>query len=200
MRVLGSLVAIALLAGCQSQSPFAAFGPPTVPAPTTSQAPYYPPSATVPQRGGSSAAATPQRMSVSAEAPAPAPQLRGTILAEAGDREPIRVVENPQASARTAAAANRGPAPTNSPLPTPNATSPAAIQSAPAAPPQSGYAPSGRSSAFNRTRGFLTVQPASGNITGGTRADSAVIPASYQQPGTAGFTEAPPASGQWRAR
>src|SRR5205809_199927 len=43
-RVLLSIFAAALLAGCQVQDPFAAFGPPRVPSPTTAQtAPYYPP-------------------------------------------------------------------------------------------------------------------------------------------------------------
>jgi hypothetical protein len=205
MRVLGSLGAIALMAGCQSQSPFAAFGPPTVPAPTTSQtSPYYSPTATAPQRTMPSAAAATPRLSVSAEAPSPTPPARGTIVADAADREPIRVVETPQAPTRTAAAGNRGQTPTSPGALSPNASTPAPIKSIPAAPPgtqlQSGYAPGGRAPAFNRTRGFLTAQPAGASSASGIRADGAVIPASYQQSAAAAFTEAPPANGQWRAR
>jgi hypothetical protein len=185
-RVLLWLGTIALLAGCQSQNPFAAFGPPTVPAPTTSPtAPYYPPTATGPQRATPKSAGPSTRMSVSAEGTSPAP--RSSFAADPADRDPIRVVENSAAQTRTASTGNRSPTPGPSPPQAPGAPAAPTKTSTggkPSATPQSSYWP--RSPA-----------PAAAAPT--FRTDSAVVPAGYQQSAPA-FSETPMANGQWRAR
>jgi hypothetical protein len=96
-RVLCSICLFALVAGCQAQNPYAAFGPPRIPAPAANQLPYYPP-------GGASAAAQPAasstRPSVSVSGPSSV-ATRSSIAVDAADREPIRIVEN-AAPTRTA--------------------------------------------------------------------------------------------------
>ena len=85
------LVAATSLVGCQSQNPYAWFGPHRVPTPgQPTPAPYYPATAS---------AATPTRTSISAESP---PSAASTTIADAGDKQPIRIVENPAPAARTA--------------------------------------------------------------------------------------------------
>jgi hypothetical protein len=104
-RFLLIVSSVLACAGCQSADPLAAFGPYRVPAPTTAQpAPYYPANGTAAPVVSEKAA--PTRVSVSAEGPlVPASQPR--FAAEPSDREPIRVVENPTANTRTAAAPSR---------------------------------------------------------------------------------------------
>ena len=191
-RVL--LIAMLVAAtGCQTQNPFAAIGPHTVPAPTTGQAlPYYPPTVTggAPAAantpgGASTAAAKPARLSVSAEGTPSAIAPPSAIVAEAADREPIRIVESNAPAARTANAASRG-------------NSASGIQAAPAASVPSGQmqpppnrvpvtpggkssssAPPGNSPAISRMRGFVAGQPtASGPPPNGSRT---VAPASFQE-------------------
>jgi hypothetical protein len=202
-RVLLLLVILAM-GGCQSQNPYAAFGPQRVPAPTTSEAlPYYPPTAATnaAERGSATTAAPSPRMSVSAEGGA-STAPRGTFAADPADREPIRVVENPAAARTASAAARTAPPAVNKSVPSAqpaggaNKSPPAA---APSGAPQSGHSPSGRAPAFNRTRGFTAAQPAKSGDTGENRNDPAVAPAGYQQP-AATFVEAPTATGAWRAR
>jgi hypothetical protein len=207
-RALLLLIAAALAAGCQSQNPFAAFGPSRVPAPTTHQTPpYYPPTATTPLPSGSRSDTLNQRLSVSAEGISVAPPSRSGSFADPNDRSPIRVVENPEATARLAAVPAKNGGQTKSPAtPTarPAAGSPAAPQNflpgiAPKGSPQSNNSPSGRSPAFNRMRSFSSVQPATGDARGELKSDAAVVPASYQQ-AAPGFVETTAVAGQWRAR
>ena len=185
-RVLLLPVAAALLAGCQSQNPFVAFGPPTVPSPTTSQtAPYYPPTAIGPKQTTANAPFASPRISVSAEGNSAPPLPRSSFVADPADREPIRVVENPSPPTRTAAATGRGPKTGNGQPPAglqPPAKSAAPSKNTPT--PQSGYFPRGRSPAGSPP---------------GFRADPAVVPAGYQQVAPT-FTETPMADGQWRAK
>ena len=172
-RVLLSIFAAALLAGCQVQDPFAAFGPRRVPSPTTAQtAPYYPPSASASKQAPAPTTAPSPRISVSAENNPPLPTDRARFVADSADREPIRIVENPSAT-RTASAANRltpSTAPAPSQLPTPPPTQPK-VPASGKSPPQSGI----------------------------FRADPAVVPATYKQASPA-FNEPASAEGQWRAR
>jgi hypothetical protein len=202
-RVLLLWGAIAL-GGCQVQNPFAAFGPPRVPAPTTAESlPYYPPTATATQRTSPATPAASPRLSVSAEGNSVAQVPRSRFVADPADREPIRIVDNPAAATRTASSAARTAAPAVSP-PVQGAqpAGVAPIRSVPAAAPggapQSGYAPPGKSPAFNRTRGYFSAQPAAGPSAGGIRSDPAVMPAAYQSAAPT-FVETP-ANGQWRAR
>ena len=103
-RILGILGLAVAFAGCQAQNPYSVFGPQRVPTPgMQTPAPYYPPTA------GAAAAASPPsagaatgRQSVSADSPPRS--LSAPKSTEAGDREPIRIVENPAPAARTAAA------------------------------------------------------------------------------------------------
>jgi hypothetical protein len=206
-RMLLLVIAIGSAAGCQAQNPYAAFGPPTIAAPTTTHGqPYYPPAA-APQRANPNAIPPNQRLSVSAETTPIAQVPRTSVAADPADRAPIRVVENAAAAARTAAVTPRVATPANA-LPAP-ATSPPGAKpvtptngmpaAGPKAAPQSGYAPSGRAPAFNRTRGYISGEPSTGGSVDQVRTDSAVVPAGYQQPSPA-FVETPMATGQWRAR
>src|SRR4029079_17522931 len=113
-RMILLLFAAALAAGCQTQNPYAAFGPGKVPSPTTSQPPYYPPAAGPRLPSSASSGASP-RLSVSAEGATSNPPP-SRFVGEAGDREPIRIVENPATTARTASVPARAATPTN-PLP-----------------------------------------------------------------------------------
>jgi hypothetical protein len=108
LRILLVVTAAAAIAGCQVQDPFAAFGPPRVPAPKTAQStPYYP----SPTDGTKSAAAPPPasspRLSVSADDKKPAPAGSTRFASDPADRQPIRIVENPSAGTRTATAPTR---------------------------------------------------------------------------------------------
>ena len=199
-------IALALVAsGCQSQNPFAAVGPVTVPAPSTGQPlPYYPPNVSggAPAASGAAGSATAgraksPRVSVSAEGTATSPS-RTAIVADPADREPIRIVESNSPAVRTANANTRGGAG--------SATGAATVPSGNIQPPpnrvpasplpangQSGYAPAGTSPATSRMRGFGTTVGDAKSIPGG------VAPASYSQP-VPTFSEATAADGQWRAR
>jgi hypothetical protein len=180
------LLAAALLvaAGCQTQNPFAAIGPATVPAPTTGQQPpYYPAIGTAP------AALPSGRVSVSADS---APRLSTTssaIVAEPADREPIRIVENSSPTIRTATAPSRGATTDANVAPPPNR----APTSQPPGQPSS-YTPPPASPATSRIRGF-----AAGTSSSNSTSPRTVAPAGYQQP-VPTFTEITPADGQWRAR
>jgi hypothetical protein len=207
-RVVLLLGAVAL-AGCQAQNPYAAFGPPRVPAPTTSQSlPYYPPSAGAAalQGSGASASAASTRMNVSAEGQPSIQPSRAGLAADPADREPIRVVENAAGGTRTASAAGRATAePTNNqPTSRPPSGSAGANQSTPPrqqppGAPQLNYAPTEKSPSLSRMRGFFVAQPAKSDGTAGFRSDPAVAPAAFQQAAPT-FVEAPAAAGQWRAR
>ena len=206
-RVLSALAVMSaiagLAAGCQTQNPFAAIGPATVPAPTTGQSlPYYPPN--VAGAAAGSAASIPSlaapakspRVSVSAEGTAPAPS-RAPIVADAADRQPIQIVENSSPAVRTANASTRG-MPTGIQA-TPASSLPATSPPPPAnrsitAPPssQSLNAPSRITPAASRLRGFAVQDD---RVAG----SSGVAPASYQQP-VPTFSEATSVDGQWRAR
>jgi hypothetical protein len=167
------LVAIAWTAGCQSQNPFAAIGPPTVPAPGSAQAPpYYPPTTSPPSASKTNPPVVNGRISVSADVEASRPSGSSAIVADPADREPIRVVENPNPPTRTATAPAR-----TAPAKAPAATPPAS------APPTN----------------VLPGTKAGGQSGARIRIDPAVAPAGYEQPGT-GFVESKPANGQWRAR
>lgn len=111
------MLSAVFLAGCQVQDPFAVFGPPRVPAPTTAQsAPYYPPTASAPKQPTAIAPAISPRISVSAE-DKPSPLNSGSrFAAESTDREPIRIVENPSPT-RTASASSRSQTPTPGAIP-----------------------------------------------------------------------------------
>jgi hypothetical protein len=175
-----AVFAVCNLAGCQSQSPFAAFGSATVPAPKTTQsAPYYPPNPTASTPTAETRVASP-RLSVSAEDRSAIAIPRSKFLADPADREPIRIVDNPSAATRTATSTNRTAPATNSPAPM---ALPPAINT-PAA-----------------TTNRLPPPPSAGSQKGAMkfRTDTAVTPASYQQP-AATFVETPAASSQWRAR
>ena len=198
--------AMALLAaGCQTQNPFAAVGPATVPAPSTGQTlPYYPPNVTgaspaVPTAANPAVAvpASAPRVSVSAEGTRSAP-AHSAIVADPADREPIRIVENGAPAARTASANARGTAAGGNaavPAPAGAAGQPQNRLPIPAGPAsgKSGYAPPGSSPATSRMRGFAASSEEPKSIAGG------VAPASYQQP-VPTFSEATAADGQWRAR
>jgi hypothetical protein len=173
MRRAALLVALAWTAGCQSQNPFAAIGPQTVPAPGSAQTPpYYPPSTnpTSATKAGAPAAST--RISVSADRSPSGQSNSPTLVADPADREPIRVVENPQPPTRTASSGAR----------TAPSTAPSATQPAPAPPAN-----------------VLPATKSKGPSGAGVRIDPSVAPASYEQPAQ-GFVESKPASGQWRAR
>jgi hypothetical protein len=84
----------------------AVFGPYKVPAPSTAQvSPYYPPTGTTAKQPIEKTTAP--RVSVSVETPPP-PISASRFATDPADRQPIRVVENPSATTRTAAATNRG--------------------------------------------------------------------------------------------
>lgn len=187
-----------VVAGCQSQSPYAMVGPATVPAPTTAQTPpYYPP----PSGGQPPGATASTRPSVSAEgsiAATPgsiaATPARPSFTAEPSDREPLRIVENPTPT-RTAAAPGRTNNPAGKSLPP--ATAPRGLPAPGTAPnslrtpPASSNAPTSYlPPAASHLRGLGSSVPGSG---------AGVIPASYQQ-GAQVFVEAPAGGEQWRAR
>jgi hypothetical protein len=182
------------LAGCQSQSPYAVIGPPTVPAPRSAQAPpYYPPLA----GGGAPALPASTRPSVSVDRQSELAASPGALSAEPADREPLRIVENPAAAARTAAAPGKPNVPSAAavpaPLPVPGSGTPAF---SPAGKSPAAGAPAKSSSSFlppgvNRLRGYHAA-PASAPPTG-------VVPAGYQQPLPA-FAEPAAGAGQWKPR
>jgi Prokaryotic membrane lipoprotein lipid attachment site len=180
-RVFALVGALATLAGCQSQNPYAAFGPATVPPPGLQTPPYYPPSvgaATTSAPGTAAApAATSTRPSVSAEGTLSSTAAGSAFVADPADREPIRVVENPAPAARTAQQRS--------------STSPAVGPSS---------APAGSSPAYNRAPGYVPApSPTSGQGSSNFRPDRTVTPAGYQQ--TLGpLVETPADAGQWRAR
>src|SRR5262245_30008255 len=151
-RVLLSILASGLLAGCQVQDPFAAFGPSRVPAPKTAQsAPYYPPTNTASTQPPIPAPTASSRMSVSAEGnPTPPTTSPSRLATDSSDREPIRIVENPSAT-RTASAPSRTLSPSGS--------------QAPSQPPLQPPPP-----------------PTNGKSSGNFRTDPAVAPASFKQP------------------
>ena len=202
LRVL-LIAALVAATGCQTQNPFAAIGPNTVPAPTTGQPlPYYPPTVTGAGPGAANAppaatVARPARLSVSAEGTASAAAPPSAIVADAADREQVRIVESNAPAARTANAAARGnPAPGIQPAPaagTPSGQIQPPSNRVPVTPGgNSGYAPPGASPATSRMRGFAAAPST-------TNEAKTVAPASYQQM-TPTFSEATPADGQWRAR
>jgi hypothetical protein len=176
---LAAWVLVALLAGCQARNPYAAFGPATIPAPgMQAPQPYYPATA-------STASPPPAIGSSAASGPTAAPLPGTAFVADATDNQPIRIVENP-AALRTATA----PA-------TPTGGAPVGSESYPAAQPG---AERTTSPALNRLRGFIPAAPATHGTAPATfHADPRVAPAGYQQP-LSGFSEAPAAAGQWKAR
>jgi hypothetical protein len=177
-RVLLLIAATATAAGCQMRSPLAAFGPLTVPAPTTlDSAPYYP-STTAQQPPPPATPPASNRLSVSAEGKAPL--TRSAMAPAAADREAIRIVENPTAATRTAAVPARSTS-SSAPAATPAGQQPV---SRPASPPPSISSP--------------PANPPTSRTP--LRSDSAVIPAAYQQQATPAFVEPPQPAGQWRAR
>lgn len=130
-----------LLAGCQAQSPYTPFGPPTVPAPASNQLPYYPPAGATGAVPQSAAASSRPSISVG-EASLPA--ARPATSVDSADRETIRIVEN-QAPPRTASARKSGAPQSNAP------------QSAPASQPAGSTTPI---STGNKTSGRAQVDPA----------------------------------------
>jgi hypothetical protein len=139
-RVLTFVIAYTLLVGCQTQNPYAAFGPPTIPAPNTTETPpYYPPSGAAAGAGPKAAVAS-TRPFVSASGPS-IPAARPTFLADPTDREPIRIVEDNDAAARTAAASRVKAAAPRHPTPViqPPRGAPTPL------PPRTGFTPSGKS-------------------------------------------------------
>jgi len=97
------LFGVVALAGCQSQNPYALFGPHRVPTPGIgTPAPYYPANVSAAPGAATPTAGSTGRVSVSADA---APPLSATTSAAANsaDKEQIRIVENPQPAVRTAA-------------------------------------------------------------------------------------------------
>jgi hypothetical protein len=181
-RALAGMAVIAVATGCQVQNPYAAFGPATVPPPgMQTPSPYYPPTTpalAAPPKSGPSAGS---RASISAESTPLALAPRAGIVAEASDREPIRIVENPAPVARTAAAPSRsatpaGQTPSGGPIST--QPSPAPATTPPSRPFGTAPAPGGASTNYTLDR---SVAPATFQATPATPAGSA-------------------ASGQWRAR
>jgi hypothetical protein len=183
-RVVILILAPLCLAGCQVQDPFAVFGPQRVPAPSTVQSsPYYPPTAGAAKPPPLASAAGSPRLSVSAES-APLPLLVPTprLAAEPGDAEQIRIVENPNPPTRTATVPSRPTTPSKAqqqpgplmPVPTKSGEKP----------PQSRLVPEG---------------PQGGPSATVARFDSAVAPASFNQPGSP-FRETATAADQWRTR
>src|SRR5439155_12161066 len=181
-RLLVLLTVSATAAGCQMRSPLAAFGPPTVPAPTTLQsAPYYlSPSAATSRQAALGSRSGGSRLSVSAEGNSSPPLARSAARSEPADREPIRIVENPSMATRTAAVPTRSTtAPSTGVLPT--------MPQPPGSRPK-GAAPGSVPPPANSPTGKMPV-----------RHDAAVMPAAYQQAAPA-FVEPPAPAGQWRAR
>ena len=176
------MAAIVVATGCQVQNPYAAFGPATVPPPgMQTPAPYYPPTTPAIAAPPKSGPSTGSRASISAESTPLVATPRPSVVAEASDREPIRIVENPAPIARTATAPTRsaapgGQSPSGGPISTQPSTAP--VTTAPSRP-------------------FGTA-PTSGGASTNYTLDRSVAPASYQTAPAAptGST----ASGQWRAR
>jgi hypothetical protein len=105
------LLVLSNSAGCQSADPLAAFGPYKVPPPTTAHvSPYDPPtvtpSTTTRAEQPVEKVASP-RAFVSVET-LPFSTSPARLATDPADRQPIRVVENPAATTRTAAASSRG--------------------------------------------------------------------------------------------
>lgn len=166
VRALGRFCLVILVAGCQAQNPYAPFGPPTIPAPAANQLPYYPPDAA---NAAAAPAATATRPSISVSGPS-SDLPRSTVTSNAADREPIRIVENPDPT-RTADSRRGKPQP--QPVARPQSGQPAP------APPQS------------------PLRNATGQRS---RPDAAVQPASHQSASPAVFQETAPATGAWRQR
>src|SRR5262245_35698619 len=125
-RLTVALGVTALLAGCQAQNPYSMFGPNRVPTPgMQAPAPYYPATA-----GSTTAPAAQPTSRPSISVASPAPSAPAATISDAGDQEPIRIVENPGPAARTA----------TSPAPRSDATTLAPSSAIPAtpAPPTSG--------------------------------------------------------------
>ena len=181
-RALAGLAAIVVATGCQVQNPYAAFGPATVPPPgMQAPAPYYPPATPANAAPPKNGPATGSRASISAESTPLALTPRPGLVAEASDREPIRIVENPAPVTRTAAAPTRsatptGQTPSGSPISTQPSTAPATT--GPSRP--------------------LGTAPAPGGASTNYTVDRSVAPASYQTAPATPTGSA--ASGQWRAR
>jgi len=185
-RVLLPIFTAALLAGCQVQDPFAAFGPSRVPSPKTAQsAPYYPPTSTASKQPPAPPPATP-RISVSAESNPPLAIL-SRFKADAADREPIRIVENPSAT-RTASAPSR----TQTPGTTTSPSQPLAPPAGPARLPANGKPASPQSALPPKSASPTATSPS-------YRTDPAIAPATFYQPAPA-FIESTPATGEWRTR
>jgi len=107
LRILLVVTAVAAIAGCQVQDPFAAFGPPRVPAPKTAQStPYYPTTADAKSASPPPPTGSP-RISVSADDKKQTPAALTRFASDPADRQPIRIVENPSAGTRTATAPSR---------------------------------------------------------------------------------------------
>lgn len=193
-HLLSIIAALAIFSGCQSPNPFAVFGPSTVPPPgVPSPTPYYPQgsSAIASSSGANSApAGIPSSPPVSGSASVTSPRLSvsaadstssrapGTnFVADPLDREPIRIVENPAAAARTAAV----PQPVSKPTPS-NAT------------------PSGVLPPTNSPSGITPAPPGgSFKTSASVRNDPNVAPATFQSP-AGPFVESPAGNGQWRVR
>jgi len=108
LQILLVVTAAAAIAGCQVQDPFAAFGPPRVPAPKTAQStPYYPTTADATKASAAPPPASSPRVSVSADDKKQMPAASTRIASDPADRQPIRIVENPSAGTRTATAPSR---------------------------------------------------------------------------------------------
>jgi hypothetical protein len=173
------LIGLSIVAGCQAQNPFAAFGPSTVPTPTAAAAlPYYPPAGQTAAAGKAIAppASTP-RISVSADQSSPLAAPRSAFIPDPADSQPVKIVENPSLPATRTAAGTRSPAP---------AAGGAFPSAAPTAAPRNASPP-----ALDRQRGYLS--PPTGNRAG------AVVPASFESDAAA-IRPASTGSGQWRAR
>lgn len=176
MRRILILSCAAALAGCQSQNPYAFFGPTRVPPPgATSPAPYYPDASAGPAIAstGTSAGQGPAapiapasaRPTLSADAMPSASSSSSSFATDASDLEPIKIVENPVPAQRTASV----PPPRSNSLPPQPASIPPTFGQPPSAPP---------------------AAPASGKSTS-TAPKSGVVPAAF-------FESAP--QGQWKAR
>jgi hypothetical protein len=91
-RVLVLGGAMTILVGCQTQNPYSAFGPPTVPAPASQPAHSY--SLPAAPRSSATSPATNSRASVSAEGTT-GPIASQSIATNPADSQPIRIVESP---------------------------------------------------------------------------------------------------------
>jgi hypothetical protein len=199
------LVALAMFAGCQTQNPLAAFGPATIDAPRSAQAPpYYPPTTLTgdktssPSSGATSTAATP-RLNVSAETVALSVPQKTT--AQQADQEPIRIVENPTAAAKTASASQRDIRPSNTSAPgthsaTPTTVPPNNLPASSINTKQSGLSPTRPPIGLSRTRGYAVSTPP---VVAGAKNSSRIIKTSHEEEAPT-FVETAAAEGTWRSR